>query len=106
MESIERSDLPNDYKEMMETESHHKHKIIKDNHGTIRWQEDPFVRRFTDGCNLNDIVSGFHDKGNGKNSEIYREFYRKIGYSLSGYWEIFYWEMNNPDSDNYKQPKT
>lgn len=105
MQIIKRSNLPQDYVEMMKTESHHDHKIILDGHGTIRWKEDSFVRRFTDGCNLNNIIAGFHDNGNGKNSEIYRELYRKMGYSLSGYWEVFYWDMNNEDASDYNQPK-
>jgi hypothetical protein len=24
-----------------------------------------------------------------------------MGYSLSGYWEIFYWEVNNEDAEDY-----
>lgn len=105
MKIVNRSDLPIDYSRMMKTEQHHDQEIIKDEHGTIRWKEDSFVSRFTDACSLNDIVAGFHAKGNGKNSEIYRELYRKMGYSLSGYWEIFYWDMNNDEADNYRPPQ-
>lgn len=94
MDIIERKDLPEDYAEMMATENHHEHEIVKVN-GVLRWKEDDFVSRFTASCNLNDIIVGLHANGNGKNSEIYRELYRKMGYSLSGYWEVFYWEMNN-----------
>ena len=101
MEEISRKDLPNDYAEMMETEAHHTHKIIKDGGGVLRWAEDPFVRRFVDDCSLNSIVSGFHENNNGKNTESYRELYRKMGYSLSGYWEIFYWPMNNEIASEY-----
>jgi len=105
MKTINRSDLPIDYAKMMKTEQHHDHEIIKNEHGTIRWKEDPFIRRFTDSCNLNDIIKGFHANGNGKNSEIYRELYRKMGYSLSGYWEVFYWDMNNENADQYQPPQ-
>ena len=106
METINRSDLPNDYSRMMKTEQHHDHEIIEDEQGTIRWKEDPFISRFIDGCNLNDIVRGLQSEGNGKNSELYRELYRKIGYSLSGYWEVFYWDMNNEDADQYQPPQS
>jgi hypothetical protein len=27
--------------------------------------------------------------------------YRDMGYSLYGYWEIFYWEMNNDYAQDY-----
>jgi hypothetical protein len=40
--------------------------------------------------------------GYDKNSEVYRKLYRDIGYSLEGYWEIFYWEVNNPIASEYK----
>lgn len=101
---LNRKDLPEDYAEMMKTETHHDHEIIKDENGTIRWKEDPFVRKFTDDCSLNGIVAGFYAKGNNKNTESYRELYRKMGYSLSGYWEVFYWDMNNEIAEEYKQP--
>lgn len=104
MEIINREDLPEDYKEMMASESHHNHEIVKVN-GVLRWKQDDFVSRFTDACNLNDIVAGLHSNGNGMNSEIYRELYRKMGYSLSGYWEVFYWDMNNDEAADYVQPK-
>ncbi len=102
---MNRCDLPSDYDEMMKTESHHDHEIIIDSSGTIRWKEDPFIRQLTKDCSLNDICMGFHSNGNGKNTESYRELYRKMGYSLSGYWEVFYWDMNNEDADDYMQPK-
>jgi hypothetical protein len=40
-----------------------------------------------------------------KNSEEVRKLYRDMGYSLSGYWEIFYWDMNNEDAHKYKPKK-
>jgi len=98
---VDRDQLPDDYAEMMKTESHHQHEIIMDSNGVIRWKADPFIRRFVDACSLNEIVAGFHANGNGKNSEVYRELYRRMGYSLSGYWEIFYWEVNNENASDY-----
>ena len=102
---IERSKLPTSYARMMKTETHHDHVIIEDEAGTLRWKKDPFIRRFTDDCSLNDIVQGFYSKGNDKNTESYRELYRKMGYSLSGYYDVFYWDMNNDIADEYRQPE-
>ena len=102
MRIVMRDELPKDYSEMMESESHHEHRIIEDEYGTLRWEEDDFIIRFIDECSLNDIVMGFHSKGNGKNCEEYRELYRKMGYSLNGYWEMFYWEMNNEGVADYR----
>lgn len=105
MRIVSRNKLPPDYEEMMKTEAHHNHKIIEDKHGTLRWEADPFIYKLTNDCSLNDIVIGFHSKGNNKNTETYRELYRRMGYSLSGYWEVFYWEVNNEDACSYNPPK-
>lgn len=103
MSIIDRKDLPNEYAEMMATESHHDHEVVNVN-GVLRWKQDDFISRFTDACNLNDIVVGLYSNGHNKNSEIYRELYRKMGYSLSGYWEVFYWDMNNDRCFEYAPP--
>jgi hypothetical protein len=47
----------------------------------------------------------FFKMGLTKNSEEVRKLYRDMGYSLSGYWEIFYWDMNNEDAHKYKPKK-
>ena len=104
MKAIDRGDLPEVYHEMMKTETHHSHIIIEDKHGTLRWKSDPFIERLTNDCSLNDIVMGFYSNGNDKNTETYRELYRRMGYSLSGYWEVFYWDANNERASEYKQP--
>ena len=39
------------------------------------------------------------------NSEMWRKLYRDLGYSLFGYWEIFYWEANNEKAAEYKPTK-
>ncbi len=99
---VKREDLPKGYQKMMITESHHDHEIIEDEHGTIRWKESkPLNDLISNAINLNHIVMLFGMLGYGKNSEIYRELYRNMGYSLSGYWEVFYWEANNPEVDQY-----
>ena len=101
--SILRSDITEDtYREILDVETHHDHEIIQDEHGTLRWKEEPGVRKIIDsGIDLNILWSLFHHMDYGKNSETIRKLYRDMGYSLSGYWEIFYWEANNEDAENY-----
>lgn len=104
MKKIERKDLMKieDYKEIFEAESHHDHEVIEDQNGTFRWKEDPTVRKIIDTGILNDLWVLFYKMGLTKNSEEVRKLYRDMGYSLSGYWEIFYWEVNNEDAEEYK----
>lgn len=88
-------------------ESHHNHPIIQDDAGTLRWFKDPNLNPYLEdlalkGITLNDIVPLIQVMGYDKNSEVYRKLYRDLGYSLLGYWEVFYWEMNNPYSSEYK----
>lgn len=92
-----------EYNEILNTETHHSHEIIKDEHGTLRWKEVPEVIELVDATGLNAIVEAFYEKGFTKNSEEWRALYRNIGYSLSGYWEIFYWEVNNEDASEYRK---
>lgn len=90
------------YKTMLKTEKHHQHEIIEDEHGTYRWKANSIVRELIDDkIDLNDLVLLFHHLGYDKNSEVYRQLYRDMGYSLSGYYDIFYWEANNEAVDEY-----
>lgn len=91
-----------DYAEIFNNESHHKHRVIEDENGTLRWEEDPVVRRLINNIGLNDLWVLFMKMGLTKNSEEMRKLYRDMGYSLSGYWEIFYWEVNNEEAGNYR----
>ncbi len=99
---INRSEiLESTYVEMLRTESHHNHEIIKDEHGTIRWKENPNIRQFLEKISLNDLCPMLKALGYGKNSEVYRKLYRDLGYSLSSYWEVFYWDWNNEKAAEY-----
>lgn len=99
---INRQDITEDvYREILDCEIHHDHTIIETSMGTLRWEENPSVRRLVDKCGLNELVELFYHLGYNKNSEIFRKMYRDMGYSLYGYWEIFYWEMNNEQSQDY-----
>ena len=103
MKEIRRQDLMDieDYEEIFNKEAHHTHRVIEDEHGTLRWEADPVVRKTLDRVNLNDLWMLFMKMGLTKNSEPVRKLYRDMGYSLSGYWEIFYWEVNNEDAEDY-----
>ena len=101
---INRCDLHPSYKPMMKLESHHDH-VIEDVGGKPRWRENPEVAELVDRVGLNDIITLFIMLGNDKNSEIWRQLYRDIGYSLDGYYSVFYWSLNNEDAHLYKQPK-
>jgi hypothetical protein len=94
------------YQEIFIKESHHNHKIIHTNSG-FRWVENEKVTSVLNKINLNHLIELFYHLGIDKNNEVYRKLYRDMGYSLKGYWEIFYWEVNNPKAKNYnpKKPK-
>lgn len=91
------------YQEILEKESHHDHKIILNKHGILSWEADPFIEFLWDNklMDLNRIVATFIRNGITKNSEIWRKLFRDLGYSLNGYWTIFYCDLNNPDADEY-----
>ena len=94
--------LSEDYAEIMARETHHEHEIIRDKNGTLRWKENPTVNQILERVNLNDLWILLSTMGLDKNSEAIRNLYRDMGYSLSGYWEIFYWEANNENAHLYR----
>lgn len=107
MTTVKREDIIEEmYREILDIEKHHDHELIKDEHGTLRWKANPIVRKLIDEkISLNDLCPLLKYMGYNKNSEVYRKLYRDMGYSLSGYWEIFYWDMNNEDAAEYKPIK-
>jgi hypothetical protein len=72
------------------------HEVIFEK-GIPRWKKDENYPV----DNLNDLVMEMLSKGLTPNDEAWRDVYRKIGYSLYGYWEVFYWEANNEDAEEY-----
>jgi len=71
--------------------------------GRLRWEEeDGFSENIP---SLNDLISSMMNRGISKNNEAFRNLYRKMGVSLYLYWEVFYWEMNNEDAENYVYKK-
>lgn len=86
-----------EYKEVLDKETHHNHELVEVD-GIIRWKEEKALSN----VNMNEATLLLISLGYDKNSEIYRELYRKAGISLSKYWEIFYTEANNEDYLNYE----
>lgn len=106
MEIINRNEITDEtYREILDVETHHEHIIYKDEYGTLRWKEDNAVREMVDKIGLNDICQLFDSLGLNRNSELIRKMYRDMGYSLFGYWEIFYCEANNDIANEYVPQK-
>lgn len=99
---VDRSTIKDDlFRIVLDKETHHDHKIV-DDRGILKWVRNPEVGNFVDNvASLNELIPLFISMGFDKNSEPYRKLYRDIGYSLWGYWEIFYWEANNENADEY-----
>ena len=93
------------FREILDTETHHSHKIVKNSDGKLTWEENPDTRSILNKVSINDIVALLVSLGYDKNSEVYRKLYRDMGYTLNEYWEIFYWDMNNPDVKKYRPKK-
>ena len=99
---ISRDDITvENYRLILDKETHHNQEIIEDKNGTLRWKENKDVEHYLKNISLNDLCPLLISLGFDKNSEVYRKLYRDMGYSLNGYWEIFYWEWNNEDSEDY-----
>jgi len=89
------------YLQVLGQEIYHGHKIIRDKHDTIRWEAFPVREQaIMDQFGASDLNELFSE-GATKNNPLIRELYRCIGYSLSGYWEVFYWNRNNDDVDDW-----
>ena len=86
------SDITTEYDEKYIRNQHPEHEVVKDKNGNLRWKSQPsiewaFEMRILD---LNELPIKAD-----KSMPEYRKLYRDLGYSLFGYWEVFYWEMNN-----------
>ena len=76
----------------------------------LRWREDPHVRWITNHMDLNDFWYPDNSKCSpdlnrdpiSKNDPNIRKMYRNMGYSLSGYYDIFFWEINNPIASEWE----
>lgn len=106
METIKREALEESYGDMLKTESHHKHEIIKDEHGVVKWKENPKVRETMkqENVGLGELIKTLDVIGYDRNSEVLRKLYREMGVSLSSYITMFYDPCNNDEVEDYKQP--
>ena len=95
------AEVSEDYAKLLKKETHHNHEIIKVGN-TLIWKPNEEAQRYLENISLNDLCPLLSSLGYGKNSEVYRKLYRDMGYSIFGYWEIFYWVVNNPDAKKYK----
>lgn len=95
-------DDKDNYAEILERESHHDHELLIDDEGKFWWKEDPEFVKLKEKIGLDNIWNLLKSLGYNKNSEVIRRMYRYNGYSLFGYWEIFYWDMNNDITDEYQ----
>lgn len=88
------------YAEVLETEEL-GHGLYVDEHDTIRWVENPLrEQEIMDEFSASDL-NDLYIKGAEKNDPLVRELYKNIGYSLFGFWEIFYWRLNNSKAHLY-----
>jgi len=74
-----------------------------DNANVLRWVPNPErVEEIMNEFGAKDLNDLFGRCNADKNDPKIRELYKAMGYSLSGFWEIFYWEVNNEDAWAYQ----
>lgn len=96
---IERKDvLEPIFQKMLRTETHHTHEIIQSKNGVLRWKDNIDENDIeSESKILRDIESNQDDFY----SESMRELYRDLGYSLCGYWKMFYGMVDDENEDGY-----
>ena len=61
--------------------------------GSLHWQETPGVNQLLDtGLELSRLTDMLQHLGIDKNHEVYRDLFRKMGYSLDGFEELHNFE--------------
>jgi len=76
------------------------YEAITDEHGVLRFPTNQCCRNFVDRSNTYDMNRLWIDycEGNIPIQDL-MDFYRYIGYSVFGFWEVFGWEMNTDGHD-------
>lgn len=93
---IDRKDiLVPHFQEIFKTEWHYQHEIIADKNYILRWKSD-FASK-----SEGEIMEEIESYNGSRNSESFRKLYRDLGFSLSGYYDLFYWLANNEDVSQY-----
>lgn len=85
------------------------HPLHIDKNGTLRWAAKPErekeIMESIGAKDLDDVYTIYYDQYSpqfdvpAKNNDLIRELYKCRGYSLSGFWEVFYWDWNNEHAD-------
>ena len=91
------SEIANEYKEILIREKHHNHEIVMIN-GEIKWKKNENLKS----VDTKEIIRLFNQLGYDENSEVYKKFYRDLGYPLHAYWKIFYCDLHNVNTEEYK----
>ena len=91
------SEIANEYKEILIREKHHNHEIVMIN-GELKWKQNKNLKS----VDTNEIIRLFNQLGYDENSEVYKKFYRDLGYSLHAYWKIFYSDLHKGNTEEYK----
>jgi len=95
-------EMGEEYVDILEREFHDGELYVTPD-GYVRWVEDPErAKEIMDSFGAKDLNDLFGRCRADKNDPIIRELYKCIGYSLYGFWEIFYWDVNNEDADEYR----
>ena len=89
--SIPIKKLKKHYKELIDIAKIFHHEVIEDYHGTWRWKENFLIRKVTDLSSFDYNAMAVSILGNKKEFtlEEYMKLYMQIGYSLSGFIDVF-----------------
>ena len=95
--------LSDEYKDILSREVS-GHRLYISSNETIRWEKNQprvdEIMKFFGADDLNDLFGKCQAD---KNDPLVRELYKCMGYSLSGFWEVFYWDWNNDKADEYNK---
>ena len=106
---------PDVYRKVFEKDGH-DHEVYFDDQDTLRWRSNPSVDLINNMNEYDDehLVKGdyvfdlnrfwqkWYQSGHTKNDSAVRRLYRDMGYSVHGYWEIFFWPVNNDIADEWE----
>jgi hypothetical protein len=90
-------DIANEYDENYIRALYPSHDVVTGSDGRLRWKAEPYINLLLDtgSIDLNRFAGECASRNIQKTDERYRKLYRDMGYSLFGYWEVFFWSMNN-----------
>jgi hypothetical protein len=92
---ISKKDLPEEYRFQASLTNH---PIIRDEHGVIRYQRNPLVCWLQEHSDLNAMWIAYR-RHHSWSTEAFMQFYRDIGYSLSGFEEVWGEELDKLEDE-------